>query len=64
MTISTNGTQPIRMECHCSECRVFYCYAEFHYAECHYAECHFAECSGAGLISVVKIELIIHTIVL
>jgi hypothetical protein len=33
----------------------FYCYAE-----CRYAKCHFAECLGTGLISVVKIELILQ----
>ncbi len=64
MTISINDTQPISIKCYYSAGRIFYCYAEFHYAECCCAECHFAECSGAGLISVIKIELIINTIVL
>jgi hypothetical protein len=50
MTISINDTQPISIECYYSECHVFYCYAEFHYAEC----------LGTGLISVVKIELILQ----
>ncbi len=59
MTISINDTQPISIECYYSACRIFYCYAEFHYAECRYAKCHFAECLGAGLISIVKIELIL-----